>query len=105
MLNILLMFTILEIIEILTMDRLDKCIGKLCEGLRCQVLMPSKWIGAKTDEHCVYIDGVVKELCYTRKGELIGIQVNLETMEEYGNSSVENLMVLKSDFDEVYVDC
>ena len=72
-------------------------------GMRCKVLMPTKWIGGQDRSPIIDCPAVIMEV---RKTDDIvtSIRVDVRRSPKYKNSAVEGMLIVKSQFDDVFVD-
>lgn len=72
-------------------------------GMKCRVLMPTKWIGGQCKKYIIDCPAVIIEV---RKTDDIvtSIRVDVRRSNKYKNSSVEGMLIVKSQFDDVFVD-
>lgn len=71
-------------------------------GMKCKVLMPTKWIGGQCEKPIIDCPAVIIEV---RKTDDIvtSIRVDIRKSSKYKNSSVDGMLIVKSQFDEVFV--
>lgn len=66
----------------------------LKEETPCEVLMPSQWIGAKTNKSNVWIPAKITKVEYS-EGYPVA-HVCLYESEKYHNSTLDNMIILRS---------
>lgn len=65
------------------------------EGTLCDVLMPSYWIGAQTNERNVWIPGKIIAVSYNEEGKP-NVSVNLRKSKKYQNTPVKGMLIVAS---------
>ena len=66
-------------------------------GALCQVSMPTKWIGAVSDDPIVWLPAKITKIEHSKSGSKYPcICVRLRASHKYRTCSIENLMILPS---------
>lgn len=72
-------------------------------GMKCRVLMPTKWIGGQYKNPIIDCPAVIMEVRKT-DDVVTSIRVDIRRSRKYKNSSVDGMLIVKSQFDDVFVD-
>jgi len=65
-------------------------------GALCQVSMPTKWIGAVSDDPIVWLPAKITKIEYSKDSKYPCIFVRLRASHKYRTCSIENLMIIPS---------
>ena len=72
-------------------------------GVKCKILLPTYWIGAKSDEPNVWLPAKIEEVNYDKENpsDISSIIVNVRASHKYNTVRVERMMSLKDQFDTI----